>query len=213
VRYDGLASVLAELAAPHVARALELSYGDVDPAVLGCEVEGRCSIAGREIRFRADRVDAGASGPVLLDYKTGEPVRARSFPKWLRRGTLLQAASYAASATAAEGVYLYVDPELSAQAARLSTAALAGNGSALAELAVATLGRAIDHGVCTPRPESRGKVNEACRNCVVASACSRNDTAWRLRWSIGLRLATARAPRSEYDAVAAELDALAEVEP
>jgi hypothetical protein len=213
VHYRGLGRALAELARPYVERALELAYGDADPAVLGCEVEGGCKIAGREIRFRADRVDAGPSGPVLIDYKTGASVSQKSFPRWLRRGTLLQAASYAASASGATGVYLFLDPDGSDRSARLSTADLAPAERALAELAVATLGRAIDRGICTPRPEIGGKTNKSCATCAVASACSRNDTGWRLRWDVGLQLAAARGPRCEHDAVASELAALAEVEP
>ncbi|TAJ24470.1 MAG: PD-(D/E)XK nuclease family protein, partial [Planctomycetota bacterium] len=209
VHYRGLARALAEIAAPYVRRALELSHVDGAPVVSGCEVEGRCELAGREIRFRADRVDARTEGPLLIDYKTGAAVGVDKWRRQLRRGSMLQAACYAASAPGAEGVYLYVDPEISDKSARRSTRELEGAGRPLAELAIATLGRAIDRGVCTPRPEIDGTANPACRTCAVASACSRDDTRWKMRWLVGLRLAAPAGARSEYLASAAELDALA----
>ena len=85
----GFAELLAERAQPYLesVRRLEASDGWLR-GVLGAEVSGEARVgsaqAGRALCFRADRVDLGAAGLRLTDYKTGripvEPAKAALWP-------------------------------------------------------------------------------------------------------------------------------------
>jgi hypothetical protein len=182
VHYDGLAAALAHLSRPRLQRALELTLEAGEAWIYGVEVEGRCEFDGLEIRFRADRVDAAEDGPRLYDYKAGRPrVSRKQFGRALRRGTLLQAACYAAGADHASGCYVHLHPDITDAAARLDTRELVDDGRREAASALAVLARALERGVLAPRPLLDGKLNAACKSCAVSSACSRLDSGWRLR--------------------------------
>jgi hypothetical protein len=129
----GFADLLAERAQPYLEsiRRLEASDGRLR-GVLGAEVSGETRVgseqAGRALRFRADRVDHGAAGLRLIDYKTGRLpgglAKASQWPRALEQalegGLLLQAPAYARAegAEVAEGAYLFATPDVDPEAAR-----------------------------------------------------------------------------------------------
>lgn len=181
VRLAGLARSLAARARPYVERALALAAAQGAAELVGCEQQGRCELAGTRIEFRADRVDRIAGELRFVDYKTGKSFGERAFLADVRRGRLLQAVCYAASADRARGEYWFVDPELPIASAVRSSAELGATGAAAAASALQVLRDALAHGLCLPRPTLGARSNPACERCDVASACSRADSGWRLR--------------------------------
>ncbi len=202
VALPGFGRVLAARAAQHLeaARAVDWPAPGARVPVLGVEVRGSCFLhtadGGREIHFRADRVDRIGQRLRLVDYKAGTPPRlpadAEKRAEVLRgrvaRGQLLQAAAYArasvdAAAGVPEGRYLYLGPDVPAHArsveARRQDEALAGE----LERALQTIVGAWDAGSFFPRLVDLEKDQEpgACRTCGVREACAQGDTGARSR--------------------------------
>jgi hypothetical protein len=178
-----------------VARALEWRPDDTMANVLATEVEGRVVVRGldRPLAFRADRVDAGAAGPELVDYKAARPLseaktevtrRARLLDR-VGRGRLLQGAAYAAAAgTSSGGRYVYLKPD-DRWDDDMRTVAVAGDDEEIAERferSVRAIAEGRARGIAFPRlEEADGRVAEHCRYCRVAEACRRDDSGFRLR--------------------------------
>lgn len=198
IAVPGYARVLARRAAPalEVARRLDWHSGSVD--VVGAEVEGAVHLPGRgdgpgrEIRFRADRVDLDADGALrITDYKTGTPAakqtgaarRTEAHLAGVREGRLLQATAYAlAGGKDAEGRYLYLGDVPDERVRELATRA----EPAFAEgfrAATDTLLEAWDRGAFAPRLRRADRDEEpgTCRYCEVKEACHRGDSGARLR--------------------------------
>lgn len=177
------------------ARALEWGEDETLVGVVAAEVEGSVAVRGveRPLSFRADRVDIGAVGPELVDYKAAKPVstakqsetRESHLRGKIARGRLLQAAAYAASAGAdGTGRYLYLKPDdLWDEETR--NAVVCGDDEdvmKLFEIAVRTIAEGRDHGIVFPRvEEADGKNAEHCSYCRVAEACRRDDSGFRRR--------------------------------
>lgn len=205
VPLPGLAHALARRARPLVERALDLDWPPGGPlAVLGAELAGAVdaeSAAGRRrrLRFRTDRADVAADGRLrLTDYKTGRPLsrgkrpstRERHHLEAVRTGSRLQATAYrlavghAGGEGAAEGRYLFLDPEIDApEAAEFAVDHAAGDHADAFRTAVGTVLSAWDAGAFFPRVvDPAGEQEPArCGYCEVAEACLRGDSGARLR--------------------------------
>jgi hypothetical protein len=185
----GLAVALAARARPLVERALALLGSDL--RVLGAEVEGRA--AGTvALAFRADLVVGQRSAPLLIDFKTGKPVsegkqestRAKALLEQTRSGQRLQAMAYALGIPNARGVYLFLDPDLADECARVEVAADHPALKHAFDSAVQRLHGAWLDGVMPPRPASaKGEPNPTCTRCEVRMACLRDDSGNRRRLS------------------------------
>jgi len=198
-RQEGLAIGMAPLLEARARRFLETARtvewgGDGTLAgVLATEVEGAVAIRGveRPLAFRADRVDAGAVGPELVDYKAATPMSTAKQPKTreshlrnkIARGRLLQAAAYA-GATGADGSgrYLYLKPD-DRWGDEIRNVVVCGNDEELVgpfEVAVRTIVEGRACGIVFPRvEEADGKSAVHCGYCRVAEACRRDDTGFR----------------------------------
>jgi len=194
----GLVRALAEQARPLLERARELDWSGRGgpPAVLAAEVAGEVAAGTdrpRRLRFRADRVDRGAGGPLVTDYKTGRPIteaktaaaRTRHLMARVAGGRNLQAVAYAVAAAqagrpGAAGRYLY----LAAEPERADLRLAADDADALAAFhgAVDAVGAAWDEGAFFPRlVDARGNTPPPCGFCEVAEACLQGDSGARLR--------------------------------
>ncbi|MSQ03161.1 MAG: hypothetical protein EXR71_14940 [Myxococcales bacterium] len=191
VRLPGLAELLARRVRPMIDEAHHIDWRQGPPETLGAEVDGWFDIDGKEVRFRADRVDRRAPDLVLTDYKTGKPLadqkgadaRRNAYVKEVAKGNSLQAAAYAASAPGAVGRLVYLRPELAPEFKSLeiwdtdheAREALQGAlGAALAGVAA---------GVFFPRlsePDD-DKEPRTCRSCEVREACLHGDSTARGR--------------------------------
>jgi RecB family exonuclease len=200
----GFAGLLAERAQPYLEniRRLEAPDGRLR-GVLGAEVVGEARVgsaqARRALRFRVDRVDQGAAGLRLIDYKTGRlpggVTQAAQWPRALEQalegGLLLQAPAYARAegADVAEGSYLFATPDVDPELARFGVEP--GNGAVASrfEDSVDHLLRAWTAGAFGPRLENAsGNEPRQCEWCAVSSACVRGDSSARRRlalWSQG----------------------------
>jgi hypothetical protein len=193
----GMAPLLEARARPFLAtaRAVEWGADDALTGVLAIEVEGTVAVKGveRRLAFRADRVDMGAVGPELVDYKAAKPVSTAKTPKTreshlrakIARGRLLQAAAYAGSAGAdGSGRYLYLKPD-EAWDVETRNVVVCGDDTELMEpfeVAVRTIAEGRARGIAFPRvEEADGKSSEHCRFCRVAEACRRDDSGFRRR--------------------------------
>jgi RecB family exonuclease len=205
----GLARALAARARPFLeeARLAHWPAAGSPVAVLGTEVEGALEVADaagepRELRFKADRVDAAATGTLLTDYKTGRPIseaktertRREHLLRGVAAGTRLQAAAYALAGGSgssgssggvgdigARGRYLFQKPELAAREFEVTAAdrEIADAFFAAAKAALA----AWEAGVFFPRvvePDGRREPMR-CGWCQVAEACLRGDSGARRR--------------------------------
>jgi hypothetical protein len=196
----GLERVLAGQAFPLLERARELDWPDAAPVeVVGVELEG--AIAGkdangdpREIRFRADRVDAVGGDLVLTDYKTGRPiseaVRQKTRNGHLLRdvgqGRNLQAVAYAVAAGGgATGRFLFLRTDLDPEAAAFAVRADAEEFARAFEFALRAVSNAWDAGAFFPRllTNDLEKENPECERCELAAACLRGDTGSRQRFA------------------------------
>jgi RecB family exonuclease len=193
----GFAELLAERAQPYLEsiRRLEASDGLLR-GVLGAEVSGETRVgsaqAGRALCFRADRVDRGAAGLRLTDYKTGRvpggPGRSaqwsRTLEQALEGGLLLQAPAYARAegVQVTEGSYLFATPDVGLEAVRFGVEPSDEAVASRFEESVGHLLRAWTAGAFGPRLEDRGG-NEPrqCDWCAVSSACVRGDSSARRR--------------------------------
>jgi RecB family exonuclease len=199
IALGGLARILAAQAAPIVDRARELDWANgVASAVVAAELEAgvtRPDAAGapREIRFRADRVDAVGGDLVLTDYKTGRPIsvgaRASTREKHLLRnvaaGANLQAVAYALAAgpPGGTGRFLFLRQDLGRELAVVPVRANQEELAAAFDRALAAVTRAWDAGVFVPRLaiESFQRENPSCDSCELAVACLRGDSGSRGR--------------------------------
>jgi hypothetical protein len=198
----GLERVLALQAQPLLERARDLDWPDAGAPVnvLGVELEGaivREVARGerRELRFRADRVDAADGDLVLTDYKTGKPIsdaarpetRARHLLRAVAEGRHLQAVVYALAAGAAGGTgrFLFLKPELRMDAAASVVRADCEDVVAAFESALGAVASAWDAGAFFPRllDKDLEKENPDCERCELAEACLRGDTGWRQRFA------------------------------
>lgn len=207
----GFVSALVTRARPYLQSAREADWSGGALDVLGAEVEGRVEVrdaAGRprEIRFKADRVDLGASGAIrLTDYKTGrdplavksEGKRKEKLLKRVQEGQNLQAVVYALAGGEgdAQGRYLYLKPDLE-PARREAAVSAAEPGFAEAfEDAARTVLSAWDRGSFFPRLVEPLEDREParCKRCEVAQACLRGDSGARGRLKRWVESAQARA--------------------
>ncbi len=177
------------------ARSVEWGEDGTLAGVLAAEVEGTVAVRGveRRLAFRADRVDEGAVGPELVDYKAAKPLSTAKKPETrethlkarIARGRLLQAAAYAGSLGAdGSGRYLYLKPD-DAWVEEIRNVVVCGDDFELVkpfEVAVRTIAAARADGIAFPRlEEADGKDSEHCRFCRVAEACRRDDSGFRRR--------------------------------
>ena len=208
-RYEGLATIgmapLLEARARQfldTARAVDWGADDTLAGVLAIEVDGTVAIPGvdRPLAFRADRVDIGAVGPEVVDYKAAKPVstakgsatRQSHLRVKISRGRLLQAAAYAGAAGAdGAGRYLYLKPDESWDE-EIRNAVVCGDDEEIMgpfEVAVRTIADGRARGIAFPRvEEADGKNAEHCSYCRLAEACRRDDSAYRrrlVRWMQG----------------------------
>lgn len=222
---ETMAGVLAMVVGPYLDMARGLEWQGEPPRVVGAEVEGSVPVdpgdgRAREVRFRADRLDAGPAGKRFTDYKTGRPFTEvisaaalrRHLLEGIRTGQRLQAAAYAAAG--GEGRYVFLGglrrewptrvfsvPRDDAEALALFTAAA---GTSLA---------AWEHGGLIPRlVDGRDREPAACSHCPVSEACLRGDSSARARflaWARRQRL-SARGEDSPAENAAHSLWALQE---
>jgi hypothetical protein len=178
------------------ARAIEWDADGTLSGVLAPEVEGAVEVRGieRPLAFRADRVDFGAVGPELVDYKAAKPlstvktdeIRESHLLDRVARGRLLQAAAYAGAAGAFNGVgrYLYLKPD-DRWTDEMRNVIVRGDDEEVVERfegAVRAIAEARALGIVFPRlEEADGKNAEHCRFCRVAEACRRDDSGFRRR--------------------------------
>jgi hypothetical protein len=197
----GLERVLATQAFPFLERARELDWPDAAPvSVVGVEIEGaieRKDAKGdpREIRFRADRVDAVDGDLVLTDYKTGRPIsdrvqqetRNRNLLRSVGQGRNLQAVAYALAAgrDGGKGRFLFLRPDLDPGAAAYLVRADAEEFVDAFDSALGAVSNAWDAGAFFPRllKNDLQKENPECERCELAAACLRGDTGSRLRFA------------------------------
>ncbi len=191
-----LGRALAQLAVPYLERAAELDWPTGRRLVLGAEIRGACSLAPRGAReisvsFRADRVDPGEGGALILtDYKAGKN-DGPALPTALLRGQRLQAAAYACAAgEGGRGRYLFLDRASKCPEASLGwaeTGELAG--------VIDLLLSAWREGILIPRWETpSGGEGPACRFCQVREACFRDDSTFRARMARAMETLEAGAP-------------------
>lgn len=200
--FPGLAPLIAMLARPFVAAALEIEAG---AEVLAAEAGGEARVGGVDLRFRADRVDGGGAEVVLTDYKTGRPRLARLKTERGRRGRLLeeigrgetlQAGVYAAAGDGFAGRYLYLDPEQGEGALEVVVPSGDDEAGRRLEAAVGAVREAMEAGAAFPRtsqvvrrrsrkggPGGEPALRESpwCASCPVREACVRDDSGLRGR--------------------------------
>jgi hypothetical protein len=194
----GMAPLLEARARQFLDMAKELEWGS-DGALAGVlapEVEGAVAIRGVEqpLAFRADRVDIGAAGPELVDYKAAKPLSTAKTPETrdshvldrVAKGRLLQAAAYAATAAARNGGgrYVYLKPD-DRWDEEMRNVVVRGDDEEIAvsfEVAVRTIAEGRARGIAFPRlQEAGGRNAEHCSYCRVAEACRRDDSGFRRR--------------------------------
>ena len=202
IAVDGFARVLSLAVTPHLEIARQLDWSaEGGLHVLGVELYGQLSIddvhgVSRSLHFRADRLDLGAEGLTLTDYKTGrravstakqERARRRHLLQSVWAGERLQAVAYALAAgqPGDTGRYLFIGPEttddptlrdvrIGADDGEIEVAFRRAAGAALATW---------DSGSFFPRvvtPE-RDEEPTRCSYCEVRDACLRGDSGARRR--------------------------------
>lgn len=163
--------------------------------VLGAEIAGKVATrGGRELAFRADRVDRDDQGePLLIDFKTGGTISELASPDKVRRdmlramsrGASLQGAAYALGASnedKARGRYVFLDPD----AAPRIPNELEGRDDAVTDEFSRVVEAALsawESGELPPRLEDleKGKEPRACSSCEVSDACRRGESGARMR--------------------------------
>jgi hypothetical protein len=210
--HPGLARVAIERARPMLLLALDLDWPDGEARrVLGMELEAAVELTDgeggtRQVRFRADRVDAGENGDqLLIDYKSGKPAhdqkkgekRASHYSKDLARGTRLQAMLYARAGGRGRYEFLGKPEEGYSGDARLPEFDLDDQPRQMAlDRAGATLLDALRLGAFPPRlVDGKGNHNGACKHCEVASACIAGDSGARGRLTAFLEQRMGAGPR------------------
>jgi hypothetical protein len=147
----------------------------------------------RRLRFRADREDLIGGRRRFTDYKTGKPLseardarqRRRQLLAEIRAGKRLQSVAYllAAGGREALGRYLFLRPDLAAEAREVIVEAGDGEARAAFSAAVGAVLGAWDAGSFFPRlvdPSGRQEPSR-CSFCAVAEACLRGDSGARRR--------------------------------
>jgi hypothetical protein len=193
----GMAPLLAAQARPYLEVAAAVEWGDDGLiGVLAAEVSSQLPLRGldRPLRFRADRVDLGAAGPRLVDYKTGRPpwggVKSETRRKHLMndvvRGRALQGVAYAlAAGEGGCGRYLHLAPDIGKlpdQARDVRIEAEETDAEAAFQEAVTIVAEAWRVGALPPRVEEPdGKDPAQCGYCPVSAACLRDDSGYRRR--------------------------------
>ncbi len=196
----GLDRVLEQQLAPLLESARRLAWPEAGAAlVAGAEAAGSLALrtgdGERALGFRVDRVDAAAGGTVLTDFKTGRPfstakkeaTRRRHLLRAIGRGEALQAAAYAlAAGPGAEGRYLFLCPDLDAEAAAAVVRGDDGEFAAAFETAVGAVVSLWDRGAFFPRLEEPNEGDEPrrCASCEVRDACLRGDSGSRRRLAL-----------------------------
>ena len=196
----GFAVALSRLARDAIERARESDWPDgVLRGVLGVEVLGSARVP-REgdvplrVRFRADRVDRGADGLVLTDYKTGLPgflnavqrnTRERRLLDAIGDGSALQGAAYAYAENAggsARGRYLSLREDAPAPPEIVVHGAGGETGRRFEE-SVRALSAQREAGAFVPRLVGpNGEIPKRCTDwCEVRDACLQHDTRSRHR--------------------------------
>lgn len=189
---------------PAVGATVEVVASEVDGELfVGVEVgeppgaEGGGGDAGasrpRRLRFRADREDLVGGRRRFTDYKTGKPLseardarqRRRQLLAEIRVGKRLQSVAYllAAGGREALGRYLFLRPDLAAEAREVIVEAGDGEARAAFSAAVGAVLGAWDAGSFFPRlvdPSGRQEPSR-CSFCAVAEACLRGDSGARRR--------------------------------
>ena len=213
----GFARFLARRSRPALERVHAVEWGAAPTlsGVLGAELEGAIALealGGREVRFRADRVDAASGGMAFVDYKAGKPVslavgaetRAAHLVKQIRQGRRLQAVAYAVAAgPGGEGRYVFArdgDPIESA------VAAVASDDSVARAAFDETVGHVLacwDAGAFVPRLVDGADPPQVCDWCDVRTACSTHDTTSRHRFARWRADTGHRAPADPADAAVA----------
>ena len=205
----GFVSALMERARPFVEAAQARDWDGLPVRVIGVELEGAVTVSdaagrAREIRFKADRVDRAPDGTLrLTDYKTGGGPSAKTkgaerrhenLLKKVAAGQYLQAVAYARAVgqPGAEGRYLYLKPELEAEAREYAVREDEERFVGAFENAAQRVISAWDQGSFFPRllEPDRDKEPARCKFCEVAQACNRGDSGARgrmRRWMRGAR--------------------------
>ncbi len=194
----GMAPLLEARARQFLDTARAIEWGAEGPlaGVLAAEVEGAVEVRGidQPLAFRADRVDLGAVGPELVDYKSAKPlstaktaeIRETHLLDRVARGRLLQAAAYAGAVGALNGSgrYLFLKPD-ERWDDEMRTVVVRGDNEEIVERfegAVRAIAAGRARGIVFPRvEEADGKNAEHCRFCRVAEACRRDDSGFRRR--------------------------------
>jgi RecB family exonuclease len=183
----GFAAHLARRSRDLLERVRQLDWPEgTGPAVLGAEIEGstRVGPSGRELHFRADRVDVADVGLLLVDYKTGAPIHKSRKPDTQRghllaqiaQGRRLQGPAYARAGGG--GRYLFAKPELEDEAARVTIDHGDAEADEAFEAAASELLTAFEGGAFPPRllGESRSGKGPGCERCDVSDACLFGET-------------------------------------
>lgn len=202
IAVDGFARVLSMAVAPHLEVARQLDWS-VEGAlhVLGVELFGELPVEDvrgvtRSVHFRADRLDLGAEGLTLTDYKTGrravssakqDRARRRHLVESVWRGERLQAVAYALAAgqPGDSGRYLFIGPEVSDDPTLRDVRIDAGDNE-IEQAFRRAAGAAIatwDSGGFFPRivVPQRDEEPIRCSYCEVRDACLRGDSGARRR--------------------------------
>ena len=194
----GLLPLLVARARPllEVARAVEWGPEGRLNAVLATEVKGEMGLEGldRPLFFRADRVDTGATGPELVDYKTGRPLstakkaetRRAHLLRKVAQGRTLQAVAYALAPERGSGCgrYLYLIPDVDGNDEARHVCVQGDDEEVVASFseAVRTIADGRQAGVVFPRlEEADGRAGQHCTYCRVAEACRQDDSRFRSR--------------------------------
>ncbi len=194
----GLTPLLVARARPllEVARAVEWGPEGRLSAVLAAEANGEMELEGvdRPLFFRADRVDTGATGPELVDYKTGKLLSTAKKPETRRahllrkvaQGRTLQAVAYSLAPKGPGGCgrYLYLIPDVDGNDEARHVTVRGDDEEVVASFAeaVRTIGDGRQAGVVFPRiEEADGRAGQHCSYCRVAEACRRDDSRFRSR--------------------------------
>ena len=122
---------------------------------------------GRELKGRLDRIDPGADGDAIIDYKTGNPPKQADVDS----GEKVQLSSYAllTDTPPARVEYLKLDGKVTS-GARLEGEALAALGDAVRRRLIDVLND-IDHG--TPLPAWGD--SQTCKYCTMDGLCRRQS--------------------------------------
>ncbi len=221
VRAPHFAHLLAESAAPALARARALDAAR-RPAVYGAELDGvaRVRVSGaaapRDIRFRADRAEAGDAGAVLVEFKSGacfvdrasDASRRQCLADGMPSGQGVQLPAYLGEEGVGSARLVFIgDTPVDTR----RETALGPDDSAVAEAfaqSAERVWRALDRGLRPPRLLAAGgeREGEACRYCEMRPACLQGDSAQLSR----LR---ERGLRSERSAGGPDHDALRLLDP